>query len=283
MTRKSERREWVIRPRRSGLLNVLKDVWDYRSLLGFVTKRSVLQLYRRTLLGIIWLAIRPAIAVVILVLMIRAVGISTGPVPLLLFITVGFALWTLFQAGLRHGTRAITRGRGLIRRLNFPRVMLVTGSLAPAFIEFAVVFVGVVLVLGYFAYTGTFIPEAGLRLFAIIPVLLFVMTLVVALTCVSSVLNSIATDTALSLNYLSIALLVGTPVMYPVSAIAENWQWAILLNPLAPALEIWRWALLGTPPPPLWSVFYAVTLTILILIGGLIFFLRWEQKLLDRN
>lgn len=277
-------REWVIRPRRSGLLNLLRDLWDYRALFGFVAARSILQLYRRAILGVAWLVIRPVITVIAAVFVVgKVLGISTAPVPLVLFIVAGLSLWTLFKAGLRHGTRALTRGRGLIRRVNFPRIMVVLGALAPALIEFAVVFAGAFLVFGYFAYTEAFTPVADWPVFAVIPVLLLAMVLVVAVSCVTSVLNNIASDTALSLNYAMSIVFVASPAVYPLAAVPEDWRWVMLLNPLAPAMEIWRWALLGTPYPPLWSVATAVALTTVLLIGGLMFFLRWEQTILDRS
>jgi lipopolysaccharide transport system permease protein len=242
------------------------------------------QLYRRAILGMAWLVIRPTVTVVTSIFVVgRILGISTEPVPLLLFTLIGVALWSLFGGGIRHGTKALTRWRGITRRINLPRIMLVLGALTPASIEFAVVFVGAFIAFGYFATTGAFPLVPSLRILAIIPVLFLVVMLILAVTCVTSVLNTIASDTALSVNYATTGLLIVTPVVYPVAAVPESWQWVVLLNPLAPALEIWRWALLGTPPPPWWSVVTALSVTIAFLIAGLSFFLRWEQTVLDKS
>ena len=221
--RSRPRREWIIQPRRPGLLNLLRDVWRYRSLWTFIGTRSVLQIYRRAILGMAWLVIRPAVTVVTSIFVVgRILGISTEPVPLLLFTLISVALWTLFSGGIRHGTKSLTRGRGITRRLNFPRIMLVLGALAPASIEFAVVFAGALIVFGYFAVTGAFVPMPSLRLLAIVPVLLLVMMLVLAVACVTSVLNTIASDTALSVNYATTGLLLATPVVYPVAAVPNG-------------------------------------------------------------
>ena len=135
----------------------------------------------------------------------------------------------------------------------------------------------------YFAYTGAYVPAPGWHVFAVLPVLLMIMALVMALSCVTSVLNNIANDTALTVNYAVSFLLLATPVAYPLDALPKDWQWAFLLNPLTPAFEVWRWALLGTPLPPWWSIAAGVFLTAILLAGGLIFFLRWEQTILDRS
>jgi lipopolysaccharide transport system permease protein len=278
------RREWVIRPRRTGLLSLAKELWEYRALLEFLMANAVLQLHRKKLLGVAWLAIRPIVTLVASVFVVgKVLGISAGPVPLLLFTVIGLALWTLFNSGLRYGTRAISRARFLVGRFNFPRVMLLLAALIPALVEFAVVLVGAVLMLSYFAYAGTFTPTVGWRVVAMIPVLIFVMVIVVAVCSVTSVLNELAADTALGVNYGAAAVLVVTPALYPLAAVPEPWHWVMLLNPLAPAMEIWRWALLGAAPPPLWSVATAAILVFILLVGGLTFFLRWEATILDRS
>jgi len=275
--------EWAIRPRRSGLVNLFKDLWDYRGIFGFIAARALMASNRR-LLGAAWLVIRPAITAIVAVQVVgKVLGISTGAVPLVLFIMVGLALWWLVAAGLRYGTRAVTKGRDLIRRVNFPRVMLLLGAFAPTLVEFAVVFAAALATFGYFTYTGAYVPAPDWHVFAILPVLLLVMALVLALSCVTSVLNNIATDTALTVNYGVSFLLVATPVAYPLDALPKDWQWAFLLNPLTPAFEVWRWALLGTPLPPWWSIAAGVLLTTILLAGSLIFFLRWEQTILDRS
>jgi ABC-type polysaccharide/polyol phosphate export permease len=103
---------------------------------------------------------------------------------------------------------------------------------------------------GYFAYAGAYVPT-GWHVLAVLPVLLTVMELVMAISCVTSVLNNIANDTAPTVNYAVSFLLVATPVAYPLDALPKDWQWAFLLNPLTPTFEVWRWALLGIPSPAL--------------------------------
>ncbi len=278
------KQEWVIRPRRFGILNALRDLWDYRSIFGFIAVNSILENNRKRILGMAWLVIRPALTVVAAVQVLgKVLGVSTDPVPLVLFIVISLSLWRLFAAGLRYGTRATTKGRALIRRVNFPRLMLLLGVLAPSLIEFAVVFVGALGVYSYLAYTGAFVPTTGWRVFGIIPTLVWVLILITALSCVTSVLNNLASDTSIAVNYGTSFLFFATPVLYPLTALPREWKWAFLLNPMSPILEIWRWALLDTSFPPWWSVITAVATTLILLFGGLSFFLRWEQTILDRS
>ena len=199
--------------------------------------------------------IRPAVTIGVAAYVVSKVfAVSTEPVPNVLFAIVSLSLWRLFSAGMRYGTRALTKGRTLIRRVNFPRIMLLLGALAPALIEFAVVFFGALGFIVFYAYRGVFVPPVGWHLLGIFPALVLVILFVQALSSITSVLNNIASDAAVTVNYAASFLLLLTPVIYPFSTIPVHWQWVFLLNPLAPAFEMWRWALLGMPPPPSWSI-----------------------------
>ena len=277
-------REWVVRPRRTGLRNLLADLWDYRGIFGFIAARAILDNSRKPLLGAAWLVIRPAVTVGVAVYVVSKVfEVPTGSVPNVLFAIISLSLWRLFSAGMRYGTRALTKGRALIRRVNFPRIMLLLGALVPALIEFAVVFVGALGILAFYAYKGIFVPTAGWHVLVIFPAILLVILFVQALSSITSVLNNIASDAAATVNYAASFLLLLTPVIYPFSVIPPAWQPVFLLNPLAPAFEMWRSALLGMAPPPAWSIALAFASAGGLFIAGLLFFQRWEQTILDKS
>src|SRR5687767_9858500 len=78
----SDGRAWVIRPRRTGLLNLLSDLWDYRGIFGFIAVRAILDSSRKPLLGTLWLVIRPAVTIGIAAYVVSKVfAVSTEPVP----------------------------------------------------------------------------------------------------------------------------------------------------------------------------------------------------------
>jgi ABC-type polysaccharide/polyol phosphate export permease len=112
---------------------------------------------------------------------------------------------------------------------------------------------------------------------------MMVMALVTALSCVTSVLNNIANEYCLDRDYAVSFLLMAIPVAYPLDALPRDWQWAFLLNPLTPAF---RGLALGSAWHPSAALVvdrdrsFAHTM---LLAGGLIFFLRWEQTILDRS
>ena len=66
---------WVIEPRRAGLTARIRDVWRYRRLMRFFATKSLQKLYRRTVLGSVWLFIRPLFPLVVNTLIFGFVAI----------------------------------------------------------------------------------------------------------------------------------------------------------------------------------------------------------------
>src|SRR4026208_64731 len=50
---------WEVSSRHPGAVATLGEVWQYRKLLGFIGDRALRKMYRRTVLGWLWLFINP--------------------------------------------------------------------------------------------------------------------------------------------------------------------------------------------------------------------------------
>jgi lipopolysaccharide transport system permease protein len=73
----------------------------------------------------------------------------------------------------------------------------------------------------------------------------------------------------------------GSPIVYPLSMVPEKWRVLYSLNPMVGVIEGFRWAILGKSRPDLSSLALSVTVILVALVGGLIFFKRRERKFAD--
>jgi len=75
--------------------------------------------------------------------------------------------------------------------------------------------------------------------------------------------------------------LFATPVVYPASLVPEPWRAFYGLNPMAGVVEGFRWALLGTAnaPGPILGV--SISVVVILLVGGLLYFRRMEKIFAD--
>ena len=62
-------------------------------------------------------------------------------------------------------------------------------------------------------------------------------------------------------------LMYATPVIYPTSAVPEQFRWLILLNPMTPIVESFRFAYLGAGALDGWMLLYSLGFMAVVLIA----------------
>jgi lipopolysaccharide transport system permease protein len=280
-----EAQSWTVSPHRQSFIKQLPDLWVRRSLFPFFIRRAIVDLYAQTILGVLWLVIRPLIMVIAATLVIGTVlGVSTRPVPQLLFSLMSFAPWIVFQRGLIFGTKSIRRNQRMMRQFYFPRVIMHVASAGPALVQGLIVFACALIAMAYFVLvTHTWEMSLGWYTLLIFPSVALIVVLVLAITMVTSVLNSYARDIQYSIRYVSTLLMIITPVFYPLSAVPEDFQFYMQLNPLTPILEMFRWAVFHVHEPNWSYLALSICSIFLATVFALWFFIRWEASALDQR
>ena len=76
-------------------------------------------------------------------------------------------------------------------------------------------------------------------------------------------------------------LLFITPVIYPLSAVKENIQWIVQLNPLAPLFELFRMGILGEGTISPIHILYSIAFMLVSLVAAVMLFNKQGNKLID--
>ena len=77
-------KEKIIGPKRSFWEVNLRDIWDYRELLYFLTLRQIKTKYKQTAIGVVWVVLQPLLTMAIFALVFYRVGnFNTGGIFLL--------------------------------------------------------------------------------------------------------------------------------------------------------------------------------------------------------
>lgn len=276
---------WTVSPHPQGFIRQMPDIWARRGLFAFFLQRAILDLYSGTILGWLWLLIRPFITIVAATFVIGTVlGVKTHPVPQLLFSLMSSAPWLMFQRGLIYGTKSIRRNQRIMRQFYFPGIIMHVASAGPALTQGIIVFVCALVAMAYFILVAhVWEMSLGWHTLLIFPSVTLLVVLTLAITMVTSVLNTYARDTQYTMRYASSLLMVVTPVFYPLKAIPPHFQFYMELNPLTPIFELFRWAMFHVDEPN-WS-FLALSICSIFLItaASLWFFTRWEAAALDQR
>jgi ABC-type polysaccharide/polyol phosphate export permease len=273
---------WVRAPYGQSPLQQLAEFWRRRGLLGFLISYGLSRLYNKALLGIAWLFIRPAIMVGGAVLVVgKMLGVSTAPVPLMLFILASFAPWLLFQRGMLMGARGFSLYRALMNRFLFPRIMAQVASIAPSCLVFLIVFAAAIVATFCFAITGAYVISIGWHMLWLPVALVMITFLIWGLSFFTAPLNAMAGDTVLTLRYILTVLMIVSPVFYPIVQLDEGLRSYMWYNPIACILELYRWGLFHQYEPLWWHIWLSWGLILATFMVGWWFFSRCEQKALE--
>ena len=265
-----------IDPPKSWVSLGLRELWEYRELLYFLTWRDVKVRYKQTALGAAWAIIQPFFMMVVFSLFFgKLAGIPSDGIPYPVFAFCGLLPWQLFAHSLTESSNSLVGNQHLITKVYFPRLVVPIAAVLGGIIDFAIAFVILLVMMLYFGI----VPGWAIVTLPAFIVLAIMTALAVGLWL--SALNVQYRDVRYTINFLVQFWLFATPVAYPSSLIPEQWRWLYGLNPMAGVVEGFRWALLGKTDPPGALLAVSIAVVVLLLIGGLYYFRRMEQEFAD--
>lgn len=265
-----------IRPAKGWTSLGLKELWEYRELIYFLTWRDIKVRYKQTALGAAWAIIQPFFMMIVFSLFFgRLARIPSDGIPYPVFTYCALIPWQLFAHSLSESSNSLVANERLITKVYFPRLIIPISAVLGGLVDFVIAFVVLLLMMAYYGiYPGA----------AIFTLPLFVLLAVMTALGVGlwlSALNVKYRDVRYTITFLMQFWLFATPVAYPSSLVPERWRPLYGLNPMAGVVEGFRWALLGktASPGPLLAV--SVAVVIMILLGGLYYFRRMENSFAD--
>lgn len=266
----------LIRPPRGWTSLGLRELWEYRELLYFLTWRDVKVRYKQTALGAAWAIIQPFFMMVVFSLFFGKLGrIPSDGIPYPVFTYCALLPWQLFAHALSESSNSLVANERLITKVYFPRLVVPLSAVMGGLIDFAVAFI---ILLGMMAYYHI-IPTLMIVTLPLFLLLAIMTALGVGLWL--SALNVQYRDVRYTIGFLTQFWLFATPVAYSSSIVPAQWRWLYGLNPMAGVVEGFRWALLGKTEGPGALLGVSVAAVLVILVGGLYYFRRMEQTFAD--
>jgi len=204
------------------------------NLLWLMSVTEFRRTYFGTVLGYVWSLIRPLMLFAVLLFVfthVFRVGSEKAPeYPVLLLL--GIVLFTFFQEATTNAVTSVVAQEGVVRKTQFPRLVIPTTVVLTAFFNLCL---NLVVVLIFILARGID-PMWTWLLFPVALLALFVLT--TAVSMLLSVLYVRFRDVAIIWTVLAQVLFYATPVLYPIE-IFENqtYERLLFINPLAPIFE----------------------------------------------
>ena len=259
----------------------LKEIWRYRDLLVLFVRRDFVAKYKQTILGPAWFFIQPLFQTIMFTFIFGNVaGLSTDGAPKGIFYLAGVTAWNYFANCLKTTSNVFTVNAALFGKVYFPRAVTPISIVISNLIQFGIGMILFLLVYFYYIFLGSNIePNIYLLLFPLLVVLMGVMGL--GLGMLVSAMTTKYRDMQHLIQFGVQLLMYATPVVYPISAIPEKYQWIIMANPMSGIIEAFKYGFLSTGSLNWGLLAYSTIFTILIFVFGLMVFNKTEKNFMD--
>ena len=266
----------VVEPHRGWATLGLRELWVYRELLYFLVWRDVKVRYKQTALGASWAIIQPLFTMLVFSLFFgRLANVPSDGVPYPLFSLAALVPWTFFANGLTQAANSVVGSEELVTKIYFPRLAIPMAAVLSGLVDLAI---SLVVLLAAMAWYGV-VP--GPRALWLVPLVVLAIAASIGVGLWLSALNVRYRDVRYAVPFLVQAWLFSTPIAYPSSLLAEPWRTLYGVNPMVGVVEGFRWALFGTAVAPGPVVLVSCATTLVVLLGGALYFRRLEQTFAD--
>ena len=266
-----------IEPSRGWVSLKLRELWEYRELLYFLTWRDVKVRYKQTVLGAAWAIIQPLMTMVVFSLFFGNLAkIPSDGIPYPIFSYAALVPWTFFANGMGQSSNSLVGAANLIKKIYFPRLVIPISSVISGVVDFALAFI---VLLGMMLVYGI-IPTLNVIFLPFLLLLAFVTALGVGMWL--SAMNVQFRDVRYIIPFLTQFWMFATPIAYPSSLIENDLLRTLYgLNPMTGVVEGFRWALLDTDTAPGPILIVSTLAAVALLVSGAYYFRRMEKTFAD--
>ncbi len=236
--------------------------------------------YQASLLGYLWTLLRPlAIFSILYVVFARFLKIGEGVPYFPVYLLFGIVIWGFFNESTTQGLASLVARADLLRKIRFPRYVVVLSVGASVLISFALNMVVIVLFL--------ILLRVPVRVEVLWLPLLFLelIALSVSLAFFLSALYVRFRDVNYIWDVIMQAAFYAVPILYPLTLVPEKYARFLILNPMAQIIQDARYVLITDETQTISQLFETpwvraipVGITLVLAVTSVIYFRRRSQS-----
>jgi lipopolysaccharide transport system permease protein len=253
-----------------------KDLWRYRELFYILSWRDIKVRYKQTAIGAAWAILRPLLTMLVFTFIFgRIAGMQKDTtVPYALVVLSAMLPWQFFSTALSEASNSLISNTNLVSKVYFPRLIIPASSVITSFVDFAISFGLLVVMMGYYR----FLPSWQISWLPVFIVISFLASFGVGLYLTA--VNVKYRDFRYIIPFIVQFGLYVSPVGFNSFVINEKWRMLYSLNPMVGVIDGFRWCLLGDPMH--WRSFIvSVAMTMGFLWLGIYYFRKMERTFAD--
>ncbi len=197
--------------------------------------------YQGSVLGYLWSLVKPLMLFGVLYVVFTKFFRLGGEVPHYpVYLLLGVVIWTFFAEVTSVCMGSIVSKGSLIRKVYFPRILLVLANSSTSLITFLLNFLAVIIFIAFSKIT------IGLSVLWLVAIFIELYVFVLGLSLILSALYVKFRDIAHIWEIFLQALFYATPILYPLSMVPAPYSKFIALSPIAQMIQDARFVMVTT-------------------------------------
>lgn len=253
-------------------LKFIRELYQYTDLLKILVARDVKLKYRRSVLGYVWSVLNPLMIMAVMTTvfshMFRS-NISNFPV----YLFTAQLIFNFYSGSTNAAAFSIINNGGLLKKTYVPKYIFVLASVSSTFVDLLFNLGALIIVM-----VATHSPFSIYNLFFIIPIIeVYIFSVGVGLFI--SAANCFFRDIHYIYTVFVVALSYFTPIFYPVEMLPEKvFRIIRRFNPLYYYVSQFRDCIYMNCIPPLYMIVRGGIIAVIMLIIGILFFEKNQEK-----
>jgi ABC-type polysaccharide/polyol phosphate export permease len=254
----------------------INELLSRRRLIRYMVSANMKRTHVDTVLGQVWWVLDPLLQMAIYVVLIEII-LNRGTPDYPLFIFAAILPWKWLSISLGTSTGSITGREGLIRQVQFPKIVLPAAGVLTGTVSFAISLIALGLM--FILYTDRLSP--WLLAIPLVAVVQFAFS--IGLGFILAAVNTFYRDVQNILGHVIRLWFYASPGLWSFQDHLEDspLRGILMLNPMAPILESYRSLIYGTtegihPGPDFFGLAMVFLFSIGLILVGILLFKRME-------
>lgn len=254
---------------------MLKELYDYRTMIASLTKRDLIGRYKKSVLGFMWSFIDPLIQLCVYTFLFTVIMPTSIPnFHICLF--VALVPWIFISACLTGGCMCVVGQQDMIKKIYFPREVLpvsfVTAQFVNMILSFIIVFF-VLFVSGYGLYWK------AMLVFPLVLVMEYILAL--GITFLFSSITVYLRDMQQVLGALALILMYASPIIYTLELVPQQYRILYMINPITRVIVAYRDILYYKQIPELSNMLLGFVESVIVLLIGMWVFRKLNKHFVE--
>lgn len=250
-------------------------------MLLYLIRRDLVVMYKQTVLGPAWIILHPFLMSFLFSIVFgRIAGIPTNGIPGFLFYFANNVFWTYLATSYGELALVFTKGKVLMGKVYFPRLIVPLANLGNGFVKFLIQLLFLLVLYLYYLFQGMEVSP-GIGVFWLPVVILQISLTALGAGFIFAWMTLKYRDLSVVSQVFVQGWMYISPVAYPLSEVPQKFHLLCSLNPMTGALEMARHSLYGSELPSCPVLLTGAAMSVLIFLVGLFTFNVSQRRFID--